>query len=95
MNTLNTPGFTADASLYKTSGHYLTGRHSINLAAQMICPARSKLPFVARTCTYKGQLYMAGETVVIDDGFDVRTFRCNGRTGTWEEITYTQAAEMG
>jgi hypothetical protein len=38
---------------------------------------------------------MAGETVVIDDGFDVRTFRCNGRTGTWEEITYTHAAEMG
>jgi len=24
MNTMNTPGFTAEASLYKTSGHYRT-----------------------------------------------------------------------
>jgi len=36
MNTMNMPGFTAEDSLYKTSGHYQTGRHAINSLTQMI-----------------------------------------------------------
>lgn len=36
MNTMNMPGFTAEDSLYKTSGHYQTGRHAVNLPTQMI-----------------------------------------------------------
>ena len=42
---MNMVGFTAEASLYKTSGHYQTGRsrHAVNLSAHMIStifPAR-------------------------------------------------------
>jgi hypothetical protein len=36
MNAMNIPGFTADTSLYKTSGHYQAGRSAINLRAQFI-----------------------------------------------------------
>jgi hypothetical protein len=32
---MNTPGFNAAASLYKTSGHYLSSRNMINLSTQM------------------------------------------------------------
>jgi hypothetical protein len=36
MNIMNMPGFTAEASLYKTNGHYRSDRntHAINLPAQ-------------------------------------------------------------
>jgi hypothetical protein len=34
MNTINMPGFTADTSLYKTSGHYQTDRQAINSLEQ-------------------------------------------------------------
>jgi hypothetical protein len=40
---VNAASFTAEASLYKTSGHYRTGRHALNLSPQMISmiyPAR-------------------------------------------------------
>ena len=30
MNKVNAPGFTAEASLYKTSAHYQTARNAIN-----------------------------------------------------------------
>jgi len=36
---MNIPGFNADATLYKTSGHYLTSRNMINLSTQMIYPS--------------------------------------------------------
>lgn len=36
MNTMKIPGFTAEASLYKTSGHYQTSRHAINSSTHMI-----------------------------------------------------------
>lgn len=36
--TMNMPRFTAEAVLYKTSGHYRTGRQAINLSAEMIRP---------------------------------------------------------
>ena len=36
MNIMNMPGFTAETSLYKTSGHYQTSRQVINLPTQMI-----------------------------------------------------------
>lgn len=36
---MNMPGFSADASLYKTSGYYQADRHAINLPTQMIIPA--------------------------------------------------------
>jgi len=32
---MNMPGFNADATLYKTSGHYQTSRNMINLPTQM------------------------------------------------------------
>jgi hypothetical protein len=35
MNMMNMPGFTADASLYRTSGPYQTDRHAINSSTQM------------------------------------------------------------
>jgi hypothetical protein len=37
---MNIPAFTAEASLYKTSGHYRTGRHRINSSAQTGSPVR-------------------------------------------------------
>jgi hypothetical protein len=39
MNAMNMPGFTAETSLYKTSGHYQAGRHAINSPIHMIIPA--------------------------------------------------------
>jgi hypothetical protein len=36
MNTMNIPGFTAEASLYSTSRQYRTGRHAINVPTQTI-----------------------------------------------------------
>ena len=36
---MNMPGFTADATLYKTSGRYQTSRNMINLPTQMIYAA--------------------------------------------------------
>ena len=37
MNTMKMPGFTAEASLYKTRGRYRAGRHAIN--SNLIIPA--------------------------------------------------------
>ena len=39
MNSMNMPGFTADAALYKTSGHYQADRHAISSRMHMIIPA--------------------------------------------------------
>jgi hypothetical protein len=36
MNIMNMPRFTAEASLYKASGHYQTGRQVINSSTQLI-----------------------------------------------------------
>ena len=36
MNVMNMPGFTAEDSLYKTSGHYQTDRHAINSPEQAL-----------------------------------------------------------
>jgi hypothetical protein len=38
MNTMSVPGFTAETSLYKSSGHYQTGRQMINFAAGTVMP---------------------------------------------------------
>src|SRR5215831_6899205 len=35
---MNLPRFTAEASLYKTSGQYRTGRHTVNPSAQIVSP---------------------------------------------------------
>jgi hypothetical protein len=35
MNTLNIPGFTADTSLYKTNGHYVTRGHTPALTGEI------------------------------------------------------------
>src|SRR5437870_5464973 len=35
---MSTPGFSAEASLYKTSGHYRTGRYTIDSSAQTVNP---------------------------------------------------------
>ena len=47
MNTMHMPGFTAEDSLYKTSGHYQAGRHAIN-SPYLITPA---IP-MCRNCDY-------------------------------------------
>src|SRR5262245_59277353 len=36
VNEMQIPGFTAESSLYKTSGHYQAVRHAINSPTQMI-----------------------------------------------------------
>ena len=36
MITRTLPGFTANASLYRTSGHYRTGKRAINLRVQQM-----------------------------------------------------------
>lgn len=54
---MNMPGFTAGASLSKTSGHFLTGRHAINPATQMIGAIYAAAPgqdFPNHKCTCKG-----------------------------------------
>src|SRR4030095_1061815 len=48
MRSMTMPRFTAEASLYRTNGHYRTGRnsHAVNSSAQMISPihpAREKI----------------------------------------------------
>jgi hypothetical protein len=35
---MSMPAFTAEASLYKTSGHYRTGQRTINSSAQTVSP---------------------------------------------------------
>src|SRR5688572_19913408 len=42
MSTMSMPGFTAEDSLYKTSGRYQTGRQAINVSADVIIPAIPK-----------------------------------------------------
>lgn len=57
MNTMNMPGFTAQASLYKTSGHYHTDKHAINSSTQMISAIYLAAPgqdFPNHKCTCKG-----------------------------------------
>lgn len=53
MNTMKMPGFTADASIYKTSGHYQSDRQQlINLSMEMrgaIYPARDEV-IVLHSC---------------------------------------------
>jgi hypothetical protein len=51
---MNMPGFTAQASLSKTSGHYQTHKHAINSRAQMIGTIQPALPgqsFPGTKCT--------------------------------------------
>ena len=50
---MNMPRFTAEASLYKTSGHYRTGRQAINSPTKMIGPIHLAV------------IDVPGETVVI------------------------------
>ena len=47
MNAMNMPGFTAESSLYKTSGHYRSGRPAASLSDAVI-PA---IP-MCRNCDY-------------------------------------------
>lgn len=57
MNIINMPGFNAEASFYKTSGHYQSYRHAINSSTQMIsaiyAAARGQ-DFPNHTCTCQG-----------------------------------------
>ena len=57
MNIMNIPGFTAEASIYKTSGHYQADRHAINASPQMmsaIVSAADGQDFPDHKCTCKG-----------------------------------------
>jgi len=59
MNTMNMPGFTAEASLYNTRRQYQTDGPAINSSTQMIsgsaiCPAAKGREFPDHTCTCKG-----------------------------------------
>jgi hypothetical protein len=57
MNSMNMPGFTAEISLYKTSGHYHTDRQALNSSTQMtgaISLAAQGQDFPDTTCTCKG-----------------------------------------
>ena len=57
MKTINMPGFTAEDSLYKTSGHYQTDKHAINSSTQMIgaiYAAAQGQDFPGIKCTCKG-----------------------------------------
>ena len=57
MNTMNMPGFTGEASLYKTGGQYHTDRHAINSSTQMITAiylAAMGQDFPDHKCTCKG-----------------------------------------
>jgi len=60
MNTMNMPGFTANDSLYRTSGHYRSGRNrtGINLNAQANGPIHSQAT----------DLDTVGEEVIIIEG---------------------------
>ena len=57
---MSMPTFSAEASLYKTSGHYHTDRHAINSSTQMtqmitaISPAAKGQDFPDQKCTCKG-----------------------------------------
>lgn len=54
---MNTPGFSAEAALYKTSGYYQTDRNTINASNQMIgaiYPAFPGQAFPNHTCDCKG-----------------------------------------
>ena len=42
------PGFTAEASVYKTRGHYEAGRHALNSSMNSVIPA---IP-MCRNCDY-------------------------------------------
>lgn len=50
---MNIPGFTADDSLSKSSGHYQTGRHLVNTISP-IYPAAMGQDFPDQKCTCKG-----------------------------------------
>jgi hypothetical protein len=58
---MNIPTFTAEASLYKTSGYYQTGRHMLNLCKQAnstIYPAMmSEGPYTSNGCGVGGLLW--------------------------------------
>jgi hypothetical protein len=57
MSTMNMPGFTAQASLYKTSDHYHNDRHATNSSIQMISAIYAAAPgqdFPNQKCTCKG-----------------------------------------
>jgi len=65
---MNMPGFTAAATLYKTSGHYQTSRNMINLPTQMIRAAMERIE--VEGCR-PGFLQLGeGENMVCIDPFD-------------------------
>src|SRR5688500_9165099 len=54
---MNLPGFTAEASLYKASGHYQTDRYALNSSTQMVSAiylAAKGKDFPNSTCTCQG-----------------------------------------
>jgi hypothetical protein len=54
--------------------------------------ARDNDPAPFKTCTFNGGMYLPGEVVKIDDGFDERAFLCTS-SGEWVEVTYLDSAE--
>lgn len=69
MNTMNLPGFTADASLYNTSGHYRTGQRAINLPAQHMGTMRLSA------------IDVPGEVIIIEDDAPWSPPSWGGHTG--------------
>jgi hypothetical protein len=55
VNTTSMPGFTAAASLYKTSRDYRTGNRAINLTAPKMATIRLS------------EIDMPGEVIIIED----------------------------
>jgi hypothetical protein len=66
MNTMNMPGFTAETSLYKTSGHYRTGRQAIDLSTQMIGTIHLAATGVLRDVVVRGPGGVVGSGVYRD-----------------------------
>jgi hypothetical protein len=61
---MNIPSFTAEASLYKTSGYYQTGRRMLNLRRQMngaIYPAMMKEDIEVHGCAPGSTLWEDGD----------------------------------
>ena len=56
MNAMNMPGFTAETSLYKSSGHYQAGRHALHSPNQIIpaIPRCENCEYILERCENNG-----------------------------------------
>jgi hypothetical protein len=71
---MNMPRFTGEAALYKTNGHYRTGRQAINLSAEMI-----RTIHAAREEIEVGDCHPGTYKVELPDG----TYECWSHADPW------------